>query len=265
MVMAEFEAVDLPVPAERGRAFAWLPMTLFRPVRAMRAVGSETRPVWLIPLLLLSALTLISVFVTGPLMQEAIRSGVAEPPDFQYMSPEQQQQYMQAQEIAAGPATTYTFPAVGRLVSLWFGWFLLGGILHLVLTLLGSRSNNTSAFNLAAWSSLPFAIRLIVQIGAMLVTHRLIDSPGLSGFLAEDAKGWLAFARSLLAMVDLYWLWQFALLWIGASLTAGLTRRKAFAGVLITILLMLVLGALPGFALAQLSGLNVNQPFFFMF
>jgi hypothetical protein len=263
--MAETEVFDLPIPAERSRILSWILMTLFRPVRAMRAIGNETRAVWLTPLLLLSVLTLVSVFVTGPLMQAAIRSGVAEPPNFQYMSPEQQQQYMQAQEIAAGPATTYTFPAVGRLVSLWFGWFLLGGVLHLVLTLLGSRSNNTTAFNLAAWSSLPFALRLIVQISAMLATQRLIDSPGLSGFLAEDAGGALGFARSMLAMVDLYWIWQFALLWIGAVLTAGLTRRKAFAGVLITILLLLVIGAVPGFALAQLGGMSVDQPFFFFF
>lgn len=263
--MAETEAMDVSLPAERGRTLSWLPMTLFRPVRAMRAIGSETRPVWLVPLLLLSVLTLISVFVAGPLKQEAIRSGVTIPENFQWMTPEQQQQYMQAQEIAAGPASTYTFPAVGRLVSVWLSWFLLGGILHLVLTLLGSRSTNLTAFNLAAWASLPFAIRLIVQITAMLVTHRLINNPGLSGFIADDARGALVYVRSLLEMVDIYLLWQFVLLWIGAALNSGLTRRKAFAGVLITIVLLLALSALPGFALTQLNGLNVNQPFFFFF
>lgn len=261
--MVETDGKNLQTPAGQHKTISWLLWTLVRPGRGMGEVGAEGRSVWLIPMLLLTVLTLISVIIAGPLHQEAIRSGVTTPESFQYMTPEQQQQYLQAQEIAAGPVTTYIFPAVGKLIGLWLGWFLLGGILHLVLTMLGSRSNNTTAFNLAAWSSLPLAIRLIVQIVAMLVTHQLISSPGLSGFIAADGKGGLAFVRGLLSMVDIYLIWQIVLLWIGASTVSGLVRGKAFAGAFASVVLLLLISALPGFLGAQFQGLNVTQPFFF--
>jgi hypothetical protein len=66
----------------------------------------------------------------------------------------------------------------------------------------------------------------------------------------------------LLGLVDIYLIWQFVLLVIGSAAT-GLPRGKAFAGVLLVIVLVLVLGALPGFGLAQLSGLSVDRPFIF--
>ena len=137
-----------------------------------------------------------------------------------------------------------------------------GGILHLAMTMLGSRSSTTTAFNLVSWASMPFAIRLVVQSIAMLVTKTLISSPGLSGFMAADASGVLGYARIVLTLVDIYLIWQLVLLVIGASVT-GLSRAKAFLGVLVVMLLVLVLAALPGFGMAQLSGLSVNQPFIF--
>ena len=89
------------------------------------------------------------------------------------MTPEQQQQYMDAQSSMNGPATIYVFPAIGALAGLWLSWFLLGAFLHLVMTMLGGRGTNTSAFNIAAWASLPFAIRMIVQIIFMLTNKQL--------------------------------------------------------------------------------------------
>jgi hypothetical protein len=155
------------------------------------------------------------------------------------------------------------FPGIGALLGLWMGWFVLGGILHLALTLLGSRSTTTTAFNLAAWSSVPFAIRLLVQIAAMLTAHQLISSPGVSGFIAADAAGVLMFLKGLLALIDLYLIWQVVLLVIGAASTPGLTLGKSLGGVLAAVLLVLVLSALPGFIASQLSGINADQMFIF--
>jgi hypothetical protein len=158
---------------------------------------------------------------------------------------------------------TTGFPAIGALLGLWIGWFVLGGILHLALTLLGSRTTTVSAFNMAAWASIPFAIRMIVQIIAMLTTHKLIVSPGLSGFMAADGTGALMFARIVLSMVDLYLIWQTILLILGAVSLPGLSRRKAVTGVIGIMILMLVLSAIPGFIAAQLGGLDVTRSFFY--
>lgn len=243
--------------------FDWLLPVFFRPTRTMRAVAAEEHAQWLLPMLVLTVLTILFVVVAGPLRQQAIlTAGVELPESFQYMTPEQQEQFLQAQQSGAGIAQTHVFPGVAAVGGLWLSWFVLGGVLHLVMTLLGSRSSTTTAYNMASWASLPFALRLVVQMVAMLATRTLITSPGLSGFLAGDASGALVFARIVLSMVDIYLIWQFILLVIGASST-GMSRGKAFAGVLIAILLVLALGALPGFGMAQLSGLNVDRPFIF--
>ncbi len=262
--MVEVEELGFQASASRRAQASWLASVFFRPVRTMRAVAAEERPVWVLPLLLLTILTLASVLVAGPLRQEAARTASVElPPSFEYMSPDQQQQYMQAQQNSASTTMTIVFPGTGALIGLWLSWFLLGGILHLGLTMLGSRSTSTAAFNLAAWASLTFAVRLIVQIIAMLTTHQLIHSPGVSGFLPADATGLLLFLKIILSMVDLYLIFQLVLLTIGAASTPGLARARAFGGVLASLILLLVLSALPGFLAAQLSGLSVDRPFFF--
>jgi hypothetical protein len=179
------------------------------------------------------------------------------------MSPEQQEQYMQAQQSGNGPTTTILFPALGAIIGVWVSWLLLGSILHLVLTMLGSRGTSRAAYNLAAWSNLPYAIRALVQMIAMLSTRQLINSPGLSGFVAADAGQAALFARVLLSMVDLYLIWQVVLLLLGTFSSSGLTRKKALSGVLITVLLLLVLSALPGYIAAQFSALDVTRPFIF--
>lgn len=261
--MAEIEETDLAAPLTPRKRAEWLLNVFIRPARAMREIACEERAVWAIPMILLTVLTLVFVAVAGPLRQQAALSAPAQPPEnFQYMSPEQQQQYMAAQASASGSTQTYVFPAVGGVVGVWLSWFVLGGLLHLILTMLGSRSTNTTAFNLVAWASLPFAIREIVRIVAMLTTHQLIASPGLSGFLAGNTKDIIGFARIVLSMVDIYLVWQILLLWIGASSTSGLTRGKAFSGVLITLLVLLALAAVPGFLSLQISGLSIDRPFF---
>ena len=262
--MVQTEELEAPVLARRKLSFIWLLEVLFRPGKIMRAVAAEERGLWLMPLLLLTVLTIAHALIAGPLRQQAALNAQSElPENFQYMSPEQQQEYMQAQQSKANATMTTLFPTIGALVGLWMSWFVLGGVLHLALTLQGCRGTTTTAFNLTAWASVPFAIRLIVQIGAMLSTQKLITSPGVSGFIASDAAGALMYARVLLIMVDLYLIWQFILLVVGAASMPGLTTGKALGGVLVTVALVLALAALPGFLAAQLSGLDVSRSFFF--
>jgi hypothetical protein len=147
-------------------------------------------------------------------------------------------------------------------LGLWLGWLVLGGLLHLILTMLGSRSTSVTAFNIAAWAALPLAIRLLVQIIYMLTAHRLIGASGLAGFLPADAQGALGFGRILLGMVDVYMIWQVLLLWLGAALSGSLARLRSLSGVLVAMLLFLALSALPVFLAGQISGLDTQRPFF---
>ena len=145
---------------------------------------------------------------------------------------------------------------------MWVGWLVVVGVLHLVLTLIGGRGSTRTAMNVVAWASLPFAVRDLVRIGAMFVTQQLVTHPGLSGF-APAGGGASAFLAALLGLADIYLIWHILLLIRGVRASNGLPPSKAASGVLLTMLLVLLLQALPGFLLAQLSGLNIIGPFFF--
>jgi hypothetical protein len=262
--MIEVEEIRPSAPAMRWKRAGWLPGVLLRPARTMRAIAAEDRSVWQIPMILLTLLTLALVIVASPLRQQAAQAMPAEPPPgFEYMSPEQQQQYMAAQASASGSTQTLVFPAVGGVLGLWLGFLVFGGLMHLILTMLGSRGTSASAFNLVGWAALPLSIRAVVQLVYMLTAHRLIAAPGLAGFIAADATGAAAFGRVMLAMVDIYLLWQMVLLWVGAWASGGLSKRKAASGVIIAMLIYLALSALPAFLMAQISGLSTQRPFFF--
>lgn len=262
--MANIEETDVPEAPKRPLRLDWILPVLFRPGRALREVVREETSTWLAPLLLLSLLVIASALVAGPLRTQAALSTPPNlPVDFQYWSPEQQQQYMEANQPNTSFTFMYVFPAVAGLLAIWVGWFLLGAILHVILTLSGSRGSRGADFSLAGWSMLPLAVRMIVQIVYMLATHQMIARPGISGFMPTDATGGMAFLTSLLSLIDLYLIWQFVLLVIGATAGSGLVRGRVAGAVALSLVVLLALQALPGFARAQLSGLTVNRPFFF--
>jgi hypothetical protein len=261
--MANIEEIEEIQQPKKPLRFDWVLPVLFRPARALREVVQSESSTWLTPLLILSLLVIISALVAGPIRTQIALSKPPElPADFQYWSPDAQQKYMEANQPNTSPLFMVVFPALGALARVWIGWFLLAAILHMILTLSGSRGSRSADFSLAGWSMLPYAIRTLVQIVAMLVTHRMVTRPGLSGFLPADATGGLAYLGAFLGLIDLYLIWQIVLLIIGASAGSGLQRARVSGAVLATLLIFLALEALPGFIGAQLSTLTVNRPFF---
>jgi hypothetical protein len=126
----------------------------------------------------------------------------------------------------------------------------------------GSRSSIRSALNVVAWSSVPFIIRDLIQIIAILITKQLILQPGLSGFIAEGATGFNSFLAAILALVDIYLIWQIVLIGLGAMKISGLKAGKAWLATILAVILFMILKALPGFVMAQLSGLSPTRMFF---
>ena len=260
--MAEITQEALEPP--RKLPFDWLLGALIRPRKTFAAIAAQTRPVWLLPMVVFTITALARVLSNGWVRQISAMSGnIQLPPDFQYYSPEQQAQYMQAMQATSGPVFVYIFPALMALAAIWLGWLLVGGALHLVFTMVGGRGETITSINLVAWASLPFALREVVRAIALLSTRQMIDQPGLSGFVAADATGLMAYIGAFLALVDIYLIWHIALLYLGARQGVGISAGKALISVLATMLLVLGLQALMAFALAQLGNLTVVRPFFF--
>ena len=251
---------DITLDQRPARRFdlprAWA--MLFRPRRGFQEMAAESRATWLTPMLLLSLTAILVVVVAGYLKSRAAMIGeVQMPPDWEFWTPEMQNDFMQAQQATQGPVFLYIMPIVGSLTGLWVGWLLLAALLHFGSTLLGGRGSMQSALNVVAWASLPFAVRDILRIIFMLAAGHAIVSPGLSGFTSTPG-----FVSQLLTRLDIFLIWQVVLLIIGFALTDGLSRGKAVTGVLVVIVLVLVAQAGIGALASNFSGLAVQRPFF---
>jgi hypothetical protein len=237
---------DLP------RAFA----TLLRPRQTFTATSSEARSTWLTPMLVLSLTALLVVLVSGYLKSRAAMMGeIPLPPDWQYWTPDMQNNYMQAQQLTQGKVFMYVIPLVSAWSGLWIGWVVLGGLLHLGSTLLGGRGSMQGALNITAWASLPFALRDFLQTIYMLSASHAITSPGLSGFATSS------FMTQMLMRTDIFLFWNIALLIIGFSIVDGLPRGKALLGVVVVVALMLLAQAGLGTLISGLGSTAVQRPF----
>jgi hypothetical protein len=207
-------------------------------------------------MLVLSITALLLVLVGGYLKTRAAMMGeVPLPPDWQYWTPEMQNNYMQAQQLTQGKVFMYVIPLVSSWTSLWLGWIVLGGLLHLGSTLLGGRGSMQGALNIAAWASLPFTLRDLLRIIYMLSAGHSITSLGLSGFAASP------FLVQLLTHTDIFLIWRMGLLIIGFSLANGLPRGRALMGVLIVTATLLFAQAGLGTLIANFSGTAIQRPF----
>lgn len=243
--------------------FEWVVPVFLKPRKMVKKVVMEEKAVWLTPLALISALIILSTLVAAPIRRAAIQMGLNIPIDFQYYSAEQQAQFMNAQASLTSPLFLYVFPILVGLVSIWLSWFILSSLLHLSLTLSGSRASNIRSYNLAAWSFLPIALRHIIQILAMFFAKTIVLSPGLSGFFPSDATGLVSFVSALTGLIDVYLIWQIVLLVIGVVPLSGLTKSKAWIATGISLVILVILQAIPGFISNTISGLTTSSPFFF--
>ena len=257
------ETVTFPFKRPRRFHFELAPSALLQPRRAFKTITAQAGSMWLTPLLILTLTAVIQVLVAGSLKQQAaLAGGLPLPPDFQYYSPEMQAQFQQAMSATQSPVFIYVFPALLAVSGVWIGWLVVGGLLHLALTLLGGRGATGSVMNIVAWASLPFAVRDIIRAAAMLSTHQLITKPGLSGFapVADDRLS--LYLAALLALVDLYLIWHIALVIVGVRSADGLSTRKIAGAVLSVVLFVVLVQALLAFLASRLGSLTVIRPFF---
>jgi hypothetical protein len=262
-MMAEYE-LDALNTEERPRAlhFEWTFPILYRPRRTLELITQQDKAVWLAPLLLITVFALLMVVAGGPIRQAASQAQATLPPDYEYYPPEWQEQYQEGFAVTQGVVFVYVFPALGILAQIWLGWFLVGSLLHLGLTLAGSRNSNTAMLNLIAWASLPFVFRYLVQAISLLTTKTAITSPGLSGFVSLSENGLSLFSRSFLSLIDIYLIWYLVLLLIGVVTLAKISRVKAVIVTLIISLVLLAVQALPGFLMSLFGGVQTQRFFF---
>jgi hypothetical protein len=231
----------------------WIFSILLHPRKTIQKILEQEKPVWLTPLLVLSVLVIIAGLIAWPIRRDAIINGATLPADFQYYSTEMQTQFLNAQATQSSALFTFIFPVLGSLVGIWLGWFLMSSILHMSHFISGSSAEKLGYFNLTAWAMTPLLLRQVIQILAMLFSRTAISATGLSGFITATGGG-SAYLAGILGQVDIYFIWQVILLLLGVVPLSGLTRTKSWTATAITLLIMVLLFALPHFLSSILSG-----------
>jgi len=250
------ETTTLP-PKPKGRIrFDLLFPVIVRPKQAFERITSAQPRPWITPLLVLSMLAIAAIVVSGPARIQAIQEAFVLPPELQDAPPEMQENFDRAFDLSTNPIRVYVLPVVGGVIGVWFGWLILSGLLHLMLTLFGGRSGMGGTMNITAWALLPFGIRNLVQSIYMLITGELIQAQGLGGFAPVTDAPTSAAAMACLSVIDIYLFWHIALLLIGVGArsegNSANTSRLAVGAVM---LIVLGFRTLVGFGLAQASTL----------
>jgi len=211
----------------------------FNPRAAFEEMTSEGRATWLTPMLILTVTAVLAVIVSGYMNSRAAAMGEASlPQDWQYWTPEMQNNYTQAQQATQGPLFMYVLPLLGSLTRLWLGWLVFAGLLHLGSTFTGGRGSMQSSLSVVAWANLPYAIRDVLRFSYTLLAQHSVTSPSLSGFASHSG-----FVASLLSNTDIFLFWCLFLLTLGLAYADGLTKGKSFVIVILVMILVLSVGA----------------------
>jgi hypothetical protein len=233
---------------------------IVHPRKVFQQIYQGGRSAWQLPMLVLSLAMILRVVVRGYLSSRAAAMGqISLPPDWEWWSPDMQNNYLQGIQTTQGPAYVYIIPAFTNLIGLWLGWPILSSILHLTSTLFGGRGSQASTLNVVAWSKLPYAMRDILRVIFMIAAGHIIGSPGLSGF-ATSASGFLS---NLLKQVDLFLLWQLLLLAAGLYQLNGISSTKTWLAVVLVLLVALLSQAGLATIFSSLSGSVISRPFLF--
>lgn len=167
-----------------------------------------------------------------------------------------------APQDVGGPAPTDGSPAsalasggaiVGTAISAIVGWLVWAIGLLIGGTLLGGRSTFGNVFKITVLASLPLIVRSVIQVIALALGAPPIINPGFSGFVPAEANALNTLARGLLSSIDMFQLWNLALLAIGVSVVARMPQRKALILVIVIGALIVGLSALPMILLSGFS------------
>lgn len=151
-------------------------------------------------------------------------------------------------------------PALATTAGLWVGWFLLGILLFIGMVIGGSPNSFTETLNLVGWSCLPLGIRQIpLLITSLVLPSFSANTAGLSALVVSTNVGLTnEFLISILKMIDFYFIWQVVLILVIMKKISPLSTKRVLAVTLSTMVIFLLLAAMPGF-LTVLFG-QLTQP-----
>ena len=233
--MASTTVPPAEVP-ESGNSISRIFGALFSPKATFESI--VRRPTWLVPLLLLTLVSMGAGFAIGqrmgwrPLIEQQIQKNPSAQRRLEQLTPEQRQQIID-QQVKYVPISVYVASTLGSAVVLVIIAAVFLGIFNLAS---GVPMGFATSLSIAVYAWTP---RLIYGLLAILILFlkdpSTVDPQNIVAsnpavFLADGAAAWLA---TLLRSLDLFSFWVMGLLSVGYSAVnpKKLSFGKAFATV----------------------------------
>lgn len=198
------------------------------PAHALTYLRDHPQRSWLAPLILAILLIVAQGLVTAPIAAQMAADRLEE--QLAQMPADQRAQF--EGRLAQGPNLTLLAGTalVTGLIGLIVRWLFRAGVIHLFSLGLGGRNRFNQVFSMVAWTWMPFLIRSLLQTLNIAFSGTLPTHRGLSAYLAAIGSPLPTGTQYVLLSqvdMDLFVLWNLALLGLGVLIVTGLPRIKA--------------------------------------
>jgi hypothetical protein len=205
------------------------------PAKAFEAINN--RPTWLVPFLIIIAVTIISAAFILPLIVQNTIDEVSKNPEVTQEQIEMISKFIPVSAIG------------GSLLMMAVWLFGLSGILYFVgSVILGGDSRFKKVLAVNSWSMLIVSLSSVVTVPLMLIKQNMYTSLSLAMVLPPEALGSRAFV--LLSQINFFSIWYLAVLAVGFGVVYGMSTRKAMTSIailwVIWVAFMVAIGGLGG-------------------
>ena len=228
---------EIPPIRESG-VFRRMVNVFFSPNETFFSVTRRVRHKdWIVPLVISAIVGLISLQMMMPVIEAQTRARLEQMADEKEMTEEQRERVFGMTQKMSGISAT-----VGAVVMVFVMAFVLALILMAMTNfLMGGEATFKQALAVTSYTSLigiPAAI-VMVPLALAKGTIEVQFGPGL--FLPDEMSG--SFVYALLANINLFNIWQLAVVCIGMGIVAIVPTRKVGYGVAVLYIIYLAAAA----------------------
>ena len=249
MTTGQDNAIATPAPGgePNPNPFQRIIGVLFSPDATFASIAR--RPDWVVPLVLLLLVSMAAGFIMAPHIDfgAAAREGMEQNKN---ATPEQIEKAVRISG-SIGKVLTYISPVLSLI-----GLLVIAGVVLLAFRIFGGEGDFNQAFSVTCYSSIPTIIKSVVTLIIVMAKGGMIPAQALAtlvrsnlGFLVDYKTNPMAFA--LLSSFDIFSVWFLALMIIGFSYVARVSKVKA-AVTIISLWILVLLLKLIGPALQSL-------------
>lgn len=237
MTTGQDNAIATPAPGGEPNSFQRIIGVLFSPNATFASIAR--RPDWVVPLVLLLLVAFAAGIVMAPRVDFAAPAREAMEQN-KNATPEQVDRAVRM-SASIGKVFTYIAPVLSLI-----GLLIIAGVCLLAFRIFGGEGDFKQAFSVTCYSSIPSIIKSIVTMIVVVARGGIVHPQALQtlvrsnlGFLVDYKTNPMAFA--LLSSFDIFSVWFLALMIIGFSYVARVSKVKAAVTIISLWVLVLLL------------------------